>query len=533
MEITDHPVFEGVDWRTLPTRTCYPQWIPLAANQVIETAPEGLHLPQFIYSHPRQSFAPKALRPEQVEDSNSSSQGFAFSAFFQSSSVSPGLSILQPSPGMGSTHVHSTTTLSGASASFIGFSWGPAVDAFPEETPLGDIPTISSNLNVLLTPKPSSRSPEQQTPIVANTNRNQNLRVPSICGPGGFPGLHIPDRYTTPSKPYAISPHATLPRTSTVLRTAPRRNFSDREAMKRLVDCVGMSARKKVLESGRKPKILGIFSSRNGTGKGGNSGTLKELRFDKVSIPIPGPDYSSATVERSKSRSRSDSTLRSFSHILADANIQQSKLDDNSDIYETSTGISYTHAGDDGYSSSETTDSDGGIPASPSPSPRPGSAMSMTMLSRRSATPTMTRYLNSSSGAPTLRRTRSVSNSGLSIVFPSSVTGMTTNTATTTARSSGLLSVPSTAATETLEFKTGRPPGVRKDSSRLDITGPVSTLIAFPPATTKDFLEQQSSAVPPSDNWLDLEQRHTVMIRNIYRLEERFDEVLRVISHTR
>lgn len=530
MEITDHPVFEGVDWRTLPTRTCYPQWIPLAADQVIETAPEGLHLPQFVYSHPKQSFAPKALRPEQVEDSNSSSQGFAFSAFFQSSSVSPGLSILQPSPGMGSTHVHSTTILSGASASFIGFSWGPAVDAFPEETPLGDIPTISSNLNVLLTPKPSSRSP------VANTNRDQNLLVPSICGPGGFPSLHIPDRYTTPSKPYAISPHATLPRTSTVRRTAPRRNFSDREAMKRLADCVGMSARKKVLESGRKPKILGIFSSRNGTGKGGNSGTLKkELRFDRVAIPIPGPNYSSATAERSKSRSRSDSTLRSFSHILADANNQQSKHDDNSDIYETSTGIPYTHAGDDGYSSSETTDSDGGIPASPSPSPRPGSAMSMTMLSRRSATPTMTGYPNSSSGAPTLRRTRSVSNSGLSMVFPSSVTGMTTNTATTTATSSRLLSVPSTAATETLEFKTGRPPGVRKDLrlNAENITAPVSTLIAFPPATTKDLLEQQRTAVPPSDNWLDLEQRHAVMMRNIHRLEERFDEVLRVISHTR
>ena len=436
---------------------------------------------------------------------------------------------------MNLTNGHSTTTLSGASASFIGFSWGPAVDAFPEEIPLGDIPTISPNLNVLSTPKPSARSIEQRTPIVANTSRNQNLPIPSISGPKGFPSLHIPDRYTTPLKPYAtIPPHATLPRTSTVRRTAPRRNFSDREAMKRLVDCVGMSARKKVLESGRKPKILGIFSSRNGTGKGENSGTLKkELRFDKVSIPIPMPDYSSATAERSKSRSRSDSTLRSFSHILADANVQQAKVDDNSDIYETSTGISYAPAGDDGYSSSETTDSDGAIPPSPSPSPRPGSAMSMTMLSRRSATPTMTRYLHSSSGASTLRRTRSVSNSGLSIVFPSSATGMTTNTATTTARSSGLLSAPSTAATETLEFKTKGPPGVQKDGSRLNITAPVSTLMAFPPATTEDFLEQKRTADPPSDNWLDLEQRHTVMMRNIYRLEERFDEVLRAISHTR
>jgi hypothetical protein len=74
-----------------------------------------------------------------------------------------------------------------------------------------------------------------------------------------------PSCYSTPLKPYSMSPHATLPQTSTIRRTAPRRGVPDREAMKQqLVDCVGMSARKKVLESGRKPKILNIFSSKSG-----------------------------------------------------------------------------------------------------------------------------------------------------------------------------------------------------------------------------------------------------------------------------
>ena len=63
-----------------------------------------------------------------------------------------------------------------------------------------------------------------------------------------------------PSIPYATPVRGAMQTpfhlTSTARRTGPRRPVSDREAMKQLVDCVGMSARKRVLESGRKPRQL-------------------------------------------------------------------------------------------------------------------------------------------------------------------------------------------------------------------------------------------------------------------------------------
>ena len=67
--------------------------------------------------------------------------------------------------------------------------------------------------------------------------------------------------------------------------------------MKQLIDCVGMSARKKVLESGRKPRVVGLWclsgskSSMRGEGTG-KSSYKRELRFDHLAMPIPRPDYS-------------------------------------------------------------------------------------------------------------------------------------------------------------------------------------------------------------------------------------------------
>lgn len=103
--------------------------------------------------------------------------------------------------------------------------------------------------------------------------------------------------------------------------------------MKQLVECIGMSARKKVLASGRKPRLL------QSRGRSFSNPIRKELRFglqpvianrtyDTDDLPSAPPDVEAATEE---------------------------------------------------------TESDG--PPSPSPGPRPGSAMSI--LSRRSVTPTI------------------------------------------------------------------------------------------------------------------------------------------------
>ena len=125
-------------------------------------------------------------------------------------------------------------------------------------------------------------------PEHGNDTPAANLLVPTPVVDGGILSTprpfanNAPHNYSTPRRPYALSPYHTLQRTSTIRRSnAPRRSVSDREAMKQLVDCVGMSAKKKVLESGRKPRVIGIWSLSgksgmrgDGTGKGSYSSNV-------------------------------------------------------------------------------------------------------------------------------------------------------------------------------------------------------------------------------------------------------------------
>ncbi|KAH9476305.1 Serine/threonine-protein kinase MRCK gamma [Psilocybe cubensis] len=443
MEITDHPLFNGVNWTTLST-------VP---------APADLHLPQFTYASPEQPAQPDEIpMNEPYEESASLSQGFAFSAFFQpSSNISPGLSVLRPSPGSTSKHLNtplavSTEGASNSATSFIGFSWGPNRDAFPDETPAAtSVLYTSQSSETQPTPRPLIRTPLRpqqvhQTPGPFNHTHN-TLSVPPTWGPGTFSTPGPFHAFSTPVKAYAVSPYATLPRTSTIRRTAPRRNVSDREAMKQLVDCVGMSARKKVLESGRKPKVLNIFGSKGansgrrrsgsmtGTMSKGTDGTRKELRFDRFTTPIPRPDYSGvSSIGRSA--------------VIPELKFIIDEHHDASDVSYPYPPQQIYNEDTDQYVSSETSDSEGGGPPSPSPSPRPGSAMSMMSMSRRSATPTVSGCFSSTG---MLSRKRSMSGSNLVPLADRSVT------ATTTTTSSGLLSIPSTGAIN-LDFKIGKPP---------------------------------------------------------------------------
>ncbi|KAK0474738.1 hypothetical protein EDD18DRAFT_1391315 [Armillaria luteobubalina] len=84
----------------------------------------------------------------------------------------------------------------------------------------------------------------------------------------------------TPIRSGPRTPYQTLSRNSTARRTTvTRRPVSEREAMKQLINCVSMSAHKKVLESGRKPRILASVSRRS------RSASLKELRFHPQEDP--------------------------------------------------------------------------------------------------------------------------------------------------------------------------------------------------------------------------------------------------------
>lgn len=333
-EITSHPVFNDVHWKNLPALT----------------APPSLHLPQFTYAQQPQHVA---ISPGPSHNDETHSQGFAFSVFFQSSQASsPGLSILRSRSSL-----HPTRPLEeDSTASFIGFSWGPALDAFPAEAsePLPEVHTRNYTTTPagLDTPRPM-RIPNTRhlTPNLLPTLQSAPFSTPR------------PYPYSTPIHPGAVAstPFQTLTHTSTARRTSVRRPVSDREAMKQLVDCVGMSARKKVLESGRKPRILTSFSFRSAA-----SGTLrKELRFH--SSPIPVPDYGSAGSYLSSS-----SSSASTSQVAATSSSQHLKP--------------MPLLIDPVSSGAEDTDSEG-APPSPSPTPRPGSAMSM--MSRRSGTPTV------------------------------------------------------------------------------------------------------------------------------------------------
>ena len=101
MKITDHPLFDGVDWRTLPNRkviflvflcgccSCY----------ILEVAPTGFCLPQSTYTESKVVTNTGVTGNDPIYE-ESLSQGYPFSVFFKpSSSISPGLTITRPSPG--------------------------------------------------------------------------------------------------------------------------------------------------------------------------------------------------------------------------------------------------------------------------------------------------------------------------------------------------------------------------------------------------------------------------------------------------
>ncbi|KAG6909772.1 hypothetical protein DXG01_015488 [Tephrocybe rancida] len=322
-EITNHPVFFEVNWNDLPG----------------QRAPADLHLPQFTYTEPA-NLAPSPAPARYQSQNESHSQGFAFSALFQSShtSSSPGLSILRSK----SSPDPPRPLEEDATASFIGFSWGPPVDVFTAPDLDGDFGE-GHTLSYINTPRPLRIPSTYLTP-------NPGYITPRFSAQPTPRDGH--DRFTTPVRPSALALPATL-RTGTIRRTGERRSVTDREAMKQLVDCVGMSARKKVLESGRKPRLLPRSGSTTG------NGTLKELRFTTGATPIPGPNLIDSAAQKV-------SSLRSRVEILPKP-------------------ILVNHNQPAVWSGSEDTDSEG--PPSPSPTPRPGSAMST--LSRRSGTPTV------------------------------------------------------------------------------------------------------------------------------------------------
>ncbi|KAJ6482534.1 kinase-like protein [Mycena sanguinolenta] len=339
-EIHDHPAFVEVNWMTLS----------------IDTAPPALHLPQFTYAEP-------SVALPSVDEDTSHSQGFAFSVFFQSSPMSGA------SPGVASASHQATPrrtsvgSLAPPDDAFIGFSWGPPDDAFPDVS-LGDQSASSFRPDFahMATPRPARLG----VPVATPNPRLLGVAHPATATPA--PDFHSYP-FLTPARPgTSTHPPQTVPR-STVRRTnTARRPVSDREAMKQLADCVGMSARKRVLASGRKPRVLAPL-------------------LPSVLAPPPLAALSSAKGQGqgpSQQRRASTSSRRSLPPVAVP------------DFGESSQGQLRPARAFGGSSSERDTETESEGPPSPSPSPRPGSAMSM--MSRRSGTPTITGTHTSRSG---------------------------------------------------------------------------------------------------------------------------------------
>ena len=499
MEITDHPLFDGVDWRTLADRKVI-ILVSLRMLQycyILEVAPIGLHLPQFTYTEPKIATNTGATDndpPVQYEDSITRPSPVPVSGNASKSVLGSSLS----------TTFDSTRSAS----SFIGFSWGPLTDAFPPAVPttsaiaeLGTETRNTRDADILSTPRPFTNN--------------------------------TPYSYSTPRRPYALSPYHTLQRTSTIRRSnAPRRSVSDREAMKQLVDCVGMSARKKVLESGRKPRAIGIWSlsGKSGMrGEGTGKGSYKELRFDPLATPIPRPDYSALgpSSEMGSTRSRRNNSNDSHSSSNGDQRNNQLRT------------FAYNYASSEGTN----TDSEDDVGGPPSPSPRPGSAMSTMSMSRRSGTPTTTTMLTMSGSLNNLTSTGTLSS--YRARGNNSVAGTSS------------LSIPSatSAGPLNLNFKLGLPP---ENAAAAAADGRKAAPLAIPSArrnsnpepqrrseslsilqngnrqkATRDHDEsglnmsylsdfQSQSQNQSQSQWDELEMRHAAMMEDIENLEERF-----------
>jgi len=162
---------------------------------------------------------------EELEDANTEhfAQPFAFSALFQSSRSSPGLSILRGTP----TYKRPSSATNLALDTFVGFSWGPRLNAF-------NPPEIPPKFDQDATPRPAlHREPVELTPRPSLPLRATD----PLPLPQSVPASHA---FRTPVRtgtlPVTHAHTISIPRTGTARRMQGRRPVSDREAMQQLVD---------------------------------------------------------------------------------------------------------------------------------------------------------------------------------------------------------------------------------------------------------------------------------------------------------
>ncbi|KZV90550.1 kinase-like protein [Exidia glandulosa HHB12029] len=282
-EVRAHAFFRHTDWASLH----------------LQKAPTGLRLPQLTNAPP--PIAPTLPAEESLTEDYASRASaedgggpFDFSALFQSTMTPLAAASATRSKSLNTTAYNSKSPKvrdSAAIAAFIGFSWGPAVDAFSHSAAPVAARVTPAFVDNDATPRPIRR----------------------LGAPRSEP-LHHPTAFVTPLRP-GLTP-ATIP------RSAMRRGLSDREALRQLVDCVTVSARKRVLESGRTPRLpmlrgVAFRNSDDGSSATTASGSETDDGHTMPPSPSPSPRPSSRLSGRMNMLSMSNSGDRSNSRSLS------------------------------------------------------------------------------------------------------------------------------------------------------------------------------------------------------------------------
>ncbi|KAG8874727.1 hypothetical protein FRB97_005685 [Tulasnella sp. 331] len=216
-DVRDHRWFRCVRWPVIH----------------IQPTPPELVIPDFSYA----AVKPKPFMDFQQQQDDKSDLGHHFSAFFQSSM------------GMSMTTIGAITPApqqrpEQRTQPFADFTWGPPADAFSQPSSSAK-PTATrhSSRASLQIPASSPFHPSILAIKRPGMRHQHRLSDPSAAAP----------TFCTPVRPAMHHYPTTIPRTGTGRRVRP---VSDREALRQMLVHVGMSARKKVIESGKKPRNL-------------------------------------------------------------------------------------------------------------------------------------------------------------------------------------------------------------------------------------------------------------------------------------
>ena len=203
-----------------------------------------------------------------------------------------------------------------AATSHAGFSWGPLPNAF-DDAPL---PAITPAVPVTISR--TSTSLDVPTARFGGSSGSWERRHHTQTTPGARfsdprPRQPSPKDFTTPNRPTLSYYNAMTLQAEGPGLTPGRckRLISDREALVQMMVLVSASARKKVLESGRKPRLTTIISTECDVSKLPIPNFLKKqktnrphdldtsISFDDSAPPSPSPRPGSSMSRRSGSAS--------------------------------------------------------------------------------------------------------------------------------------------------------------------------------------------------------------------------------------